>query len=334
MTMNAGNPAAEAVGSAGATTDEVQSPLESTNTQELQQDAEGSEADSKEQSGELTDDDLAALEEGDDLEVEHQGKKLKVPKDLKPLVMMQQDYTRKTQELGESRRTFEAERKRQSELVQAATKTVTERAQLAAIDQRIEELQKTEAEFQQVNWDALFSSPNPEDQQNYHRLRHNHDQLRRQMEQMFGKRHGLANQIQQTEQQHIAAQRTEFAKRQNDARKVIESQIPGWNTERDAQMVSGAGEFYGLTREQLLAASADPSLYRVVWDAVQLRTLLKARASKPKPSVKPADDVTPMPAAKVSKGGPSGQSGPNDKQSADEWLRARNEQLARRARAR
>lgn len=331
MTMQAGNPAAEAVGSAVATTVDDQSQLDSTdNTEELQQEAEGSEADSKEQSDELTEDDLKALEEGDDLEVEHQGKKLKVPKELKPLVMMQKDYTQKTQAIADRARDLEAREKRNTELVQAATKTIQERAQLSALDMEIERIRKADAEFNKVDWNGLLNSPNQEDRDNYLRLQQRRQELRQEFEDTIGKRHGLANSIQQTEQQQIAAQRTEFAKRQAEARKVIESQIPGWNTERDAQMVQGAGEFYGLTREQLLVASADPSLYRVVWDAVQLRQLLKARASKPKPAVKPADTIAPEPAAKVTKGGPSGSSGPRPGMSPAEWIAARNRQLAER----
>lgn len=321
MTMNAGNPAAEAVGSAGATTLEEQSPLETTDTEELQQDAEGSDADSKEQSDELTDEDLKALGEGDDFEFEHKDKKARLPKWVEPFLMRDKDYTQSKQAIAETRRELEAREKRNTELVQAASKTIQERAQLSALDMKIEEFQKTDAEYDKVDWTGLLSSQNPEDRQKYEILRLQRDELHRQMRQLAGNRHGLANQIQKTEQDQIAAQRTDFAKRQTEARKVIESQIPGWNTERDAQMVTGAGEFYGLTREQLLVASADPSLYRVVWDAVQLRTLLKARASKPKTPVRPADTVTPEPAAKVTKGGPSGQNGLHDKLPIDEWMR-------------
>lgn len=336
MTMNAGNPAAEAAGSAAATTDDVQSQLETTDTEETPEDtSEGSETASKEQTDELTDDDLKAIDgEGDDfIEVEgDDGKLHKLPKAVQGRVMSKKDYTQKTQAIADTRRELEAREKRNTELVQAASKTIQERAQLSALDMKIEELQKAEAEYQQLDWNALFAevSTNPEAKFKYDQLQHNHAQLRRQMEQLFGKRHGLANQIQKTEQEQIQAQRTEFAKRQGEARKVIESQIPGWNTERDAQMVTGAGEFYGLTREQLLVASADPSLYRVVWDAVQLRTLLKARANKPKPPVKPADTIAPEPAAKVTQAGPSGRAGPRPGMSPEEWIKARNKQLAER----
>lgn len=44
----------------------------------------------------------------DDLEeVEHSGKKYRIPKELKPALMLQADYTRKTQEAAEARRAFD-----------------------------------------------------------------------------------------------------------------------------------------------------------------------------------------------------------------------------------
>src|SRR5687768_12106596 len=43
-------------------------------------------------------------------EIERNGRKATIPAWLKPELMMQADYTRKTQELAETRRAFEAER--------------------------------------------------------------------------------------------------------------------------------------------------------------------------------------------------------------------------------
>src|SRR3954462_9621136 len=48
-------------------------------------------------------------EEGSE-EIEHEGRKYLVPKSLKPLLLMQADYTRKTQEVAEQRRAVQAER--------------------------------------------------------------------------------------------------------------------------------------------------------------------------------------------------------------------------------
>jgi hypothetical protein len=45
-------------------------------------------------------------------EIEHEGRKYLVPKALKPLLLMQADYTRKTQEVAEQRRAVMAERLR------------------------------------------------------------------------------------------------------------------------------------------------------------------------------------------------------------------------------
>ncbi|HJP69560.1 MAG TPA: hypothetical protein VJ846_11715, partial [Sphingomicrobium sp.] len=67
-------------------------------------------------------------------EIERGGKKAKIPSWLKPELMMQADYTRKTQELAEARRAFEAERG----AIHHATQTErAAEANLAMIDQQI-----------------------------------------------------------------------------------------------------------------------------------------------------------------------------------------------------
>jgi hypothetical protein len=252
-------------------------------------------------------------DEGEDFEVEHQGKKFRLPKAAQPLVMMNKDYTQKTQALSDDRRGFETERTQFNERVQAAGKTVQERAQLAAIDMGL-------AEFKKVDWNAL----NQQDPQKF-------NELRLQYENLAGQRHALANQIQKAEDGHIAAQRDDFAKRQHQTRAANERDIPGWSVEKDAHMVGQAQRFYGLSIEQMLPASADPVLYRVLWDAVQMRSLLAKRASQPRP--KTVDTPEPQPAAKVSGNRPSGKAGPQDNQSIDTWMKGRNTQVAERRRA-
>src|SRR5437868_9942337 len=54
--------------------------------------------------------DAAGEEPEESDEIEHEGRKYQVPKALKPLLLMQADYTRKTQEVAEQRRAVQAER--------------------------------------------------------------------------------------------------------------------------------------------------------------------------------------------------------------------------------
>jgi hypothetical protein len=94
----------------------------------------------------IPDDAEAATEETE--EVEHEGKKYAIPKAVKPLLMFQQDYTKKTQDVADLRRTVETQAQdltqRQQAFAQATQqhteaqeKLVTARAELVSLDQNI-----------------------------------------------------------------------------------------------------------------------------------------------------------------------------------------------------
>src|SRR3990167_6068838 len=87
----------------------------------------------------------------EDEEIEHDGEKFKVPKKLKDAFLRQADYTRKTQEVSETKRQLEA---RENELkqhfeqrqaqIQAQTefqqKHIEDVAKVVSIDQRLKQL--------------------------------------------------------------------------------------------------------------------------------------------------------------------------------------------------
>ena len=91
-----------------------------------------------EDSQESLDDQLddEAPEEDDSEELEHDGQKYKLPKALKPLLMMQADYTQKTQALAEQRKAFEAEAAQKQQLMQ---QNIQEVAQIVNIDQQLQQ---------------------------------------------------------------------------------------------------------------------------------------------------------------------------------------------------
>ena len=81
-------------------------------------------------------------------DVEINGKTYRVPKDVAPHLMMQADYTRKTQEVAEIRKAVEAQRaeiQREAELNQAMIDDI---AQARAVDARLQALQR-------VNWNEV-----------------------------------------------------------------------------------------------------------------------------------------------------------------------------------
>ncbi len=83
-------------------------------------------------------------------EIERDGKKYKIPAALKSELMMQADYTRKTQELAEQRKAIQEQR---SLVEQASQAELNAYASLTNIDQQL-------AEYQKVNWDR-YEDDNP-----------------------------------------------------------------------------------------------------------------------------------------------------------------------------
>ena len=97
-------------------------------------------------------DDLVS-EESDEViddseEVEHEGKKYRVPKELKSALMRQDDYTRKTQEVAEQRRQIEEHAQRVQRESVEHQEDIQDYARLVATNDRL-------AQFEQVDWTAL-----------------------------------------------------------------------------------------------------------------------------------------------------------------------------------
>ena len=84
-----------------------------------------------------------AAPEDDREEVDFEGRKYTVARALKDALLRQADYTRKTQELADGRKAFEAER---ATFQQASQAEIAARAQVVAIDQSL-------SQYRNVDWD-------------------------------------------------------------------------------------------------------------------------------------------------------------------------------------
>ena len=78
-------------------------------------------------------------------EIEFNGKKYSVPKELAPNLMMQSDYTRKTQEVAELRKDTEAERTSWQQKALVRDQLFQENADLHQVEKRLNA-------FRNVNW--------------------------------------------------------------------------------------------------------------------------------------------------------------------------------------
>ena len=149
----------------------------------------------------------------DSEEVEHEGKKYKIPKELKSALMMQADYTRKTQEVAELRKAAENERdavKRQAEVQQS---DIREYAQLYSIEERLKQ-------FEQVNWQQYSQQDPVQAQASWFEYSQLKDQG-----------HKLATNVSQRERQREFERQQETAKQIEQGQASLAKEIKGWSPE-------------------------------------------------------------------------------------------------------
>lgn len=212
-------------------------------------------------------------------EIEHDGIKAKVPKELKDAFLRQRDYTQKTQEVAEMRREAET---RQQTLQQQATfqqQNIQEIAQLHAVQGRIQYINQ--------NLPAIAA----QDPVQAQRLHIELTQLQANAGQLVGS-------LTQKQQQMQLAQQAQDAKRANDAEAVVMREMKDWSPEkyRDLQVFART---QGVEPEAMRRMLIDhPQMAKVLNAAATYDRLLKQRAAKP---VAPA----PKPITRVGGGGAS-----------------------------
>lgn len=158
---------------------------------------------------EATDETANAEDEAD--EIEHNGEKYKIPKALKDAFLMQQDYTKKTQEVAEVRKNFEAQQEtfqKQVQFQQAHFNDIVKFNQLG------QELSK----YQNVDWNALYDSDPVEAMK-----------LDRQYNGLKDEFQKTQSTLQQAEQYQALTQQQETARLLEQSRNILASEIKDWS---------------------------------------------------------------------------------------------------------
>lgn len=260
-------------------------------------------------------------------EIERGGKKYRIPAELEPELMMQQDYTRKTQEVAEQRRAveqeaqrFEQQRQAFAHQVEMQRQNIQSYAQLESVNQQIQQ-------YEQLDWEDLYTRDPVGTPKLFHQL----NNLKQQ-------RDGLYQHIQQTEHQ-LSHQREQESRQQQQAQEEwrkakaqetlsILQRENGWNDQRATQVRDYARKM-GYQDQELMNAITDPRAFKILdaaqrWEEFQRNKAAKV-AQKPKPQVQPLAET------------PRGRKAPakaglHDGLSTEEWARRREAQLRKRAR--
>lgn len=258
--------------------------------------------------------------EGDDEteELEHEGKKYVIPKAIKPLLMFQQDYTKKTQEVAETRKQFEERVAKETAEFETTRRTLAENvegvAQLLTLKQQIDQYNK-------VDWDKFYAEQPQKAGATYARfqqLKDAHVELQGALEQ-------------RSNQAALEQQRTR-AKQIEDGRAALSSKIPGWTDQRDKQ----AREFAvsrGMSKADVDTIINPVYMEMIDYARVGYELTHKARAAAtPKPNpIAPQIEAVPVPTVGARRSPQS--SAPSDKDDMATWAKKEQARVARLKRA-
>jgi len=213
-------------------------------------------------------------EENDELEVD--GKKFALPKSaaekLKAERMMHGDYTRKTQELAEQRRTFEAEAQRHR---QEQQQYIADYAKVVAIDDQLAELNKIDL--------AQYIDSDPSGVQ----------RIMLQKQALQAKRDEAVNALEHKRHQNALNEQQSLAKQVQDAEAYFAREISGWSPDRSNQL-RAYGVAEGIPAEVIAQTALKHPAFAKLLHKAQLYDQI---AKKPTPAAPPTPQAKP--AAKV-----------------------------------
>ena len=205
----------------------------------------------------------------DDLEeFDWEGKKIKGPKGLKDGVLRQADYTRKTQEIAETRRQLEERAQHIEQQTKAGEDEMNARAALISIDSDLKS-------YENVDWDAWEAQDLFAAQAGFRKFQ--------QLQQARGQ---VANVLGERQKARTETAQQETAKRLQETRQFAETKIKGWSPDVDAKITEFATKELGFDWNTLKSAYT-PAVYKALhlaWLGHQAINT-KTAPTTPKPTV-------------------------------------------------
>jgi hypothetical protein len=278
-------------------------------------------------------------EDPDAEEIEHNGKKYKVPKDLKEGNLRQDDYTRKTQTLAEERRAFEAERAtgleqktlQQAEFIQAMREDVG----------KVHLLETEVKKFETVDWRAaqqqiamLAADPNrfqeaQQAQSQYNLAWSQFTAAERDLTQAKSALTEKEQRLSQEQTQRVQATMRETVQ-------TLQRDIPGFTPDLANKIVDHAMKAFGLQPEEARQMN-DPRVWKLIHsDFAKASEIEKLKAENGKLKGQKTAQTSNAAAQQVKpavqvRGSAPANSNPRDDQPMDDWVKSERARMARKA---
>lgn len=196
----------------------------------------------------------------EDVEVEYEGEKFKVPLKLKDALLRQSDYTQKTQSVADQRKALEADREAFGKTTEAV---IEAKAQVHTLSKTVQQYADY---FKTTAWaDLKVQDPNTAQQ---HFLQYS--EMKVQLD-------GAKNTVTQKENEQASEMQRTRATQIAHAQDVIPKIIPNWSPELDVKLAN-YGTAGGLSREEMTEATIrNPKFLAILHKAFQFDEAAKTK---------------------------------------------------------
>ncbi len=257
--------------------------------------------------------------EDDSEEIEHGGQKYRIPKAVKPLLMFQSDYTKKTQETADRSRSLDDREKAITEQGRLHQEHI---AEIAGVKALVDQVGKYEEFFKTQEWAAI---QNAEDQRTYNRIVFEYQQAR-------DGRDKAAGTLNQKLQQRALDDQRNSAKAVEQAHAEVAKEIKDWSPDYFSKLTDFAVKAGGFKADELKNV-ADPRALKLLDRAYRGEQAIKELAAMKKAAT--AQDAQPL--HTVGKNGSANQRRTTDASgdglSTAEWMKREQERVRKKAQA-
>lgn len=252
--------------------------------------------------GQPDDDDFEDFEDGD--------KRYRIPKALKPRLMLQSDYTEKTTALARDRDELEAQRTSVTKMAEGHFALIQDVAKVVQLNEQLAEFEKYTPE----QWAAAHER-DPDQANN----------AWRQYQLLKESRDRAARDLQQKDAQRLQDQQATTAKALEQRDAVLAREVKGWTKDKTEKLANAPEvKKLGYSPKEVLGATDPRAIMTlrlaVLGEKARVKESAAARAAA-------SGAAAPVPRAQ----GSAPKPGLRDDLSGDEWLRRRNAELSAKA---